>query len=97
METSGHSMFVAGDSLFLDAMGATNLDPTSKDRFSLYNYETVDTKGKVDPETGLRSGLGRSIDRDLPHAILKGKSILNQNIVDSKVTLLSQEKNVKKH
>jgi hypothetical protein len=73
METSGHSTFVIGDSMFLDAMAEPSLDPTSKDKFSIYNYETVDTKGKVDPVTGLRSGLGRTIDRDLPHAILEGK------------------------
>ena len=73
METSGHSTFVIGDAMFLDAMAEPSLDPTSKDKFSIYNYETVDTKGKVDPVTGLRSGLGRTIDRDLPHAILEGK------------------------
>ncbi|CAB4040115.1 Hypothetical predicted protein, partial [Paramuricea clavata] len=71
METSGHSTFVIGDSMFLDAMAEPSLDPTSKDKFSIYNYETVDTKGKGDPVTGLRSGLGRTIDRDLPHAILE--------------------------
>ena len=73
METSGNSMFLCGDSMFLDAMGDTRLDPTSKDRFSIYNHETVDTKGRVHPVTGLRSSLERSIDRDLPNAILKGK------------------------
>lgn len=73
MEADGHSMFLIGDSMFLDAMAATNLDPTSKDQFNIYNHETVNTKGSVDETTGLRSGLGRSINRDLPNAILKGE------------------------
>jgi hypothetical protein len=76
METSGHSMFLTGDSMFLDAMAATDLDPTSKDRFSIYNHETVDTKGKVDATTGLRSGLGRTIERVLPNSVLKGEPSL---------------------
>ena len=36
MEASGHSMFLTDASMFLDAMAATNLDPTSKDKFNIY-------------------------------------------------------------
>lgn len=80
MEASGHSMFLTGDSMFLDAMAATNLDPTSKDKFNIYNYENVDSKGEVDGTSGLRSGLGRTIDRNLPESILKGKELMQHYV-----------------
>ena len=57
--------------MFLDAMADTDLDPTDKDTFSIYKYETVDTKGKVDLDTGVRSELKREIDRKVSNAILK--------------------------
>ena len=55
MEDKGHSMFLTGDSMFLDAMASTDLDPTSKDKFNIYNDETINTNGNVDETTGLRS------------------------------------------
>ena len=35
METSGHEVYLTGDSMFIDAMAGSDLDPTSKDKFSI--------------------------------------------------------------
>ena len=74
MKNQGHKVYMTGDSMFLDAIADSSLDPKSDTGFNMYNYETVGTKGEVSKETGLRSVLHRSIDREFPHSLLPALS-----------------------
>jgi hypothetical protein len=73
MKHNDNLVFLTGDSMFLDAMAGGNLDPKSDAKFNIYNYETVLSKGEVDPVSGLRSGLKKTIEREHPDALLPGK------------------------
>ena len=92
METVGHSVYVLGDSLFLDAMAGVRLHPTSRDCLSISNLETVDTKAKVGPSTGIASGLCRQIMQKLPDAILKGEVHSKIICIDKYVYLVKTHK-----
>ena len=74
MKGKGHKMYLTGDSMFLDAIADSALDPKSETGFNLYNYETVASKGDVSKETGLRSGLHRTISRKFPESLLPALS-----------------------
>lgn len=70
MISRGHKVFVSCDSKFSDNLLGGGLDSTSTDSFTMYNYETKDTRCKVGENTGFRSELGRKIDREHPESLL---------------------------
>lgn len=70
MISRGHKTFLSCDSKFSDNLLGGRLDPTSTDSFSMYNYETKDTRYEVGNNTGFRSELGRTIEREHPDSCL---------------------------
>ena len=66
----GHKIFVSCDAKFSDNLLGGGLDPTSTDSFTMYNYETKDTRCEVGNSTGFRSELGRVIEREHPESLL---------------------------
>lgn len=46
------------------------LDETSADAFTMYNYETKETRSDVGCNTGLPSEHGRQIEREHPELLL---------------------------
>ena len=70
MLDNGHKVFMSGDSKFFDNLLGGGLDPTSEDAFTMYNYETKQTRSDVGPQSGLRSELGRRIEREHPESLL---------------------------
>ena len=74
MNGQDHKVYLTGDSMFLDAIADSSLDPKSDTNTNIYNYESVATKGEVSKDTGLRSGLNRCINRELPESLLPALS-----------------------
>ena len=70
MLDNGHKIFLSGDSNFFDSLLGGGLDPTSADAFTMYSYETKETRSDVGYNTGLRSELGRQIEREHPESLL---------------------------
>ena len=69
MQKNGHSVYLSSDNVFANHI-CGGIDPKSHDRFSLYNYETCETKSQVGSTTGFRSELKRSIDREHAESLL---------------------------
>ena len=76
MKGQDHKVYLTGDSMFLDASADCFLDPKSESVESVINYESVATKGEVSKDTGLRSGLNRCINRELPESLLPALSTM---------------------
>lgn len=74
MLDNGHKIFLSGDSNFFDSLLGGGLDATSTDAFTMYNYETKETRSNVGCNTGLRSELGRQIEREHPESLLSSLS-----------------------
>ena len=70
MIDSGHKIYTSCDSKFSDNLLGGGLDPTSSDAFSMYTYETKDTRSQVGNITGFRSEVGRTIEREHPESLL---------------------------
>lgn len=70
MFDNGHQIYLSGDAKFFDNLLGGGLDPTSDDAFNMYNYETKQTRSDVGCNTGLRSELGRKIEREHPESLL---------------------------
>ncbi|CAH3129528.1 unnamed protein product, partial [Pocillopora meandrina] len=70
MLDNGHKIFLSGDSNFFDSLLGGGLDATSTDAFTMYNYETKETRSNVECNTGLRSELGRQIEREHTESLL---------------------------
>ena len=70
MLDEGHQVYLSSDNVFANHVCDDKLDPKSEDRFSLYNYETRQSKTEVGPTTGLRSELNRAIEREHADSIL---------------------------
>ena len=66
----GHQIYLSGDAKFSDNLLGGGWDPTSEDAFTMYNYETKQTRSVVGSNTGLRSELGRKIEREHPESLL---------------------------
>ena len=70
MQENGHKIYLSSDSKFSDNILGGGLDPTSDDSFTMYNYETKQTRSEVGFQTGLRSELCRRIEREHPESLL---------------------------
>jgi len=70
MINRGHKVFISSDSKFSDNLLGGGLDSTSTDSFTMYNYETKETRCKVGENTGFRSEIGRRINREHPESLL---------------------------
>ena len=70
MLDSGHQIYLSSDAKFSDNLLGGGLDPTSEDAFTMYNYETKQTRSEVGSNTGLRSELGRKVEREHPESLL---------------------------
>ncbi|CAH3163305.1 unnamed protein product, partial [Porites lobata] len=70
MQENRHKIYLSSDSKFSDNILGGGLDPTSDDSFTMYNYETKQTRSEVGFQTGLRSELCRRIEREHPESLL---------------------------
>jgi len=70
MLENGHRIYLSADSNFSDNVLGGGLDPKSEDSFTMYNYETKQTRSELGRNTGLRSELGRKIEREHPESLL---------------------------
>jgi hypothetical protein len=70
MQDTGRTFYVASDSMFAHAILGGKLDPKSDSDFNLYNYETVATKSEVGKNTGMRSEVGRKVEREHPESLI---------------------------
>ena len=70
MQDSGRTFYVASDSIFADAVLGGKLDPKGNADFNLYNHETIATKSEVGATTGMRSEVGRKIDREHAQSLI---------------------------
>ena len=71
MLDNDHKVFLSGDAKFFDNLLGGGLDPTSEDAFTMYNYETKQTRSQVGCHSGLRSELCRRIEREHPEKSAK--------------------------
>ena len=85
----GHTVHLSADSVCMDSLMGGGLNATSTDKFNVYNYETVGTRGKVE-ENGFRSSLKREICREHPETLLpalpKEHLVLCNNYLMTRVT-----------
>ena len=63
-------MFISSDLKFSDNLLGGGLDSTSTDSFTMYNYETKETRCEAGENTGFRSEIGRRINREHPESLL---------------------------
>ena len=70
MLDKGHKIYLSADAKFSDNLLGGGLDPTSDDAFNMYNYETKQTRSEVGCQSGLRSEIGRKIEREHPESLL---------------------------
>ena len=70
MLENGHRIYLSADSNLSDNVLGGGLDPKSEDSFTMYNYETKQTRSELGRNTGLRSELGRKIEREHPESLL---------------------------
>ena len=70
MQENGHKIYLSSDSKFSDNILGGGLDPTSDGSFTMYSYETKQTRSEVGFQTGLRSELCRRIEREHPESLL---------------------------
>ena len=74
----GHEVFVSSD-MFANALLGGGLDPKSDNNFSLYTYETAQSRSEVGSDSGLRSEVNRKIEREHPESLLP--SVPTKNFV----------------
>ena len=70
MLDNGHMVYMSGDSKFYDNLLGGGLDSTSNDTFTMYHYETKQTRSEVGGHSGLRSELSKTIEREHPESLL---------------------------
>lgn len=75
----GHEVFVSSDNMFANALLGEGLDPKSDNNFSLYTYETAQSRSEVGSYSRLRSEVNRKIEREHPESLLP--SVPTKNFV----------------
>ena len=70
MLDNGHMVYMSGDSKLYDNLLGGGLDSTSNDAFTMYHYETKQTRSEVGGHSGLHSELSKTIEREHPESLL---------------------------